>query len=260
MRSESASLCTHYSGLFTGCSLRSVSAIGPRRAGATAGSLPPILHRSPVLHAQPGDRIPAGKMVSCRQDRLARSAEADSGADAAPSPSTSEEAVPVASAAATRTTPAEKVLWPAPGRLGKAVMMNRLHRMPLAPRLAPRWRTGSAAPVWIAVLPGERAPACASARRYISLSDCLRAVPQSNNLSFEYRYLPASFAPRPRLERGTYCLGGTPETWPGVAGCGLTCRSAGVIIAGRGLAWPRACGRWLPVRLPTTSLATLMFE
>jgi hypothetical protein len=44
------------------------------------------------------------------------------------------------------------------------------------------------------------------------------------------------------------------------AGYGLTCRSAGVIMAGCGLAWSRACGRWLPVRLPAASLATLMFE
>jgi hypothetical protein len=92
------------------------------------------------------------------------------------------------------------------------------------------------------------------------LSDCLRAVPQSNNLSFEYRYPPASFAPRPRLERGTYCLGGIPERWLAVAGCGLTCRSAVARMAGCGLAWPRACGRWLPVWLPGIWLATLMFE
>ena len=31
-------------------------------------------------------------------------------------------------------------------------------------RLAPQWRTVSAAHIWIAVLPGERVPACASAR------------------------------------------------------------------------------------------------
>jgi hypothetical protein len=29
-------------------------------------------------------------------------------------------------------------------------------------------------------------------------------------------------------------------------------------MAGYGLAWPHGCGRWLPVRLPGISLATLM--
>jgi len=42
--------------------------------------------------------------------------------------------------------------------------------MPLAPRLAPRWRTASAAHIWIKVLPGERVPACSSARWCIRLS------------------------------------------------------------------------------------------
>jgi hypothetical protein len=41
-----------------------------------------------------------------------------------------------------------------------------------------------------------------------------------------------------------------------VAQCGLTCRPAAVIMAGRSLMWPCACGRWLPV----ISLARLMFE
>jgi hypothetical protein len=31
-------------------------------------------------------------------------------------------------------------------------------------------------------------------------------------------------------------------------------------MAERGLAWPGACGRWLPVRLSGISLATLMCE
>src|SRR6266571_6846560 len=67
-------------------------------------------------------------------------------------------------------------------------------------------------------------------------------------------------APRPRLERGTYCLGGTFEVWPYGAGRGLTCRSAIGETAGYSLAWPRACSRWLPVRLPGFSLATLTSE
>ena len=37
---------------------------------------------------------------------------------------------------------------------------------------------------------------------------------------------------------------------PEVARRGLACRSAAEIMAGRGLAWPCACGRWLPVWLP----------
>ena len=37
---------------------------------------------------------------------------------------------------------------------------------------------------------------------------------------------------------------------PGGVGYRLTCRSAEVITAGGGLAWPCICGRWLPVWLP----------
>jgi hypothetical protein len=44
-----------------------------------------------------------------------------------------------------------------------------------------------------------------------------------------------------------------------VARRGLAGLSAAMIIAGRGLAWPCACGRWLPVWLPAISLAVLMF-
>ncbi len=67
-------------------------------------------------------------------------------------------------------------------------------------------------------------------------------------------------APRPRLERGTYCLGGSPVTPPDVAGRGLTCRFVRVIMAGCGLEWPHASARWLPVWLPGISLAALMFD
>jgi hypothetical protein len=42
-------------------------------------------------------------------------------------------------------------------------------------------------------------------------------------------------APRPRLERGTYCLGSTFETSLSVARRGLTCRSAAATRAGCGL-------------------------
>ncbi len=45
--------------------------------------------------------------------------------------------------------------------------------------------------------------------------------------------------------------------WPGGARCGLTCRSAVAAIAGYGPVWLDGCGRWLPVRLPGISLATL---
>jgi len=41
---------------------------------------------------------------------------------------------------------------------------------------------------------------------------------------------------------------------------GLMCRSAVARMAGRGLAWPRACGCWLPVWLPEISLAELTPE
>ncbi len=47
---------------------------------------------------------------------------------------------------------------------------------------------------------------------------------------------------------------------PDVVRCGPARRSAAVIMAGRGLAWPRTRGRWLPVWLPGITLATLMFE
>ena len=43
----------------------------------------------------------------------------------------------------------------------------------------------------------------------------------------------------------------------GGAGYGLTSRIAAAAMAGYGLAWPRGCGHWLPVRLPRTSLAAL---
>ena len=82
------------------------------------------------------------------------------------------------------------------------------------------------------------------------MSDCLRAVSQSNNLSFKYQYLPASFCIPTATRTRTYYLGSTFETWPGSAGCHLTCRLAVVAMAGHGLAWPGSCDRWLPVWLP----------
>lgn len=44
---------------------------------------------------------------------------------------------------------------------------------------------------------------------------------------------------------------------PGGARYSLTSRLAVAAMAGYGLAWPRGCGRWLPVRLPGISLAAL---
>jgi hypothetical protein len=76
-----------------------------------------------------------------------------------PSPSTCEKTVLAASATASGI-PSVQVLRAATGGSGKAVTMHRLQRMPLAPR----WRTASAAHIWIKVLPGERVPACSSAR------------------------------------------------------------------------------------------------
>ena len=45
--------------------------------------------------------------------------------------------------------------------------------------------------------------------------------------------------------------------WLDSAGNGLTSRLAVAAMAGYGLAWPRGCDRWLPVRLPEISLAML---
>jgi hypothetical protein len=128
---------------------------------------------------------------------------------------------------------------------------------PLAPSLAPRWRTASAEHIWITIPPGERIPACASARRCIRLSDCLRAVHLHSDNNFGKSNIPGLPASRPRLERGTYCLGGTFEVWPGGARSGLTCQSATAGMAGCGLAWPSACSRWLPARLSGISLSEL---
>ena len=47
--------------------------------------------------------------------------------------------------------------------------------------------------------------------------------------------------------------------WPCGARCGLTCRLVVPAVAGCGLAYPYACGRWLPDWLPGISLAMLMF-
>jgi len=68
------------------------------------------------------------------------------------------------------------------------------------------------------------------------------------------------FAPRARLERATYCLGGITVTLPEVAGCGLTCHSAVAITARCGLPSLQGCGRWLPVWLPGILLAELIFQ
>jgi hypothetical protein len=146
------------------------------------------------------------------------------------------------------------------GRPQRRHAINRLQRMPLASRLAPRWRPASATHSWITVLPGERVLGCVSAwcvsDGVIACEQYLNRTVVVSNMKF-HQHL---FAPRPRLERGTYCLGGTFEAWPGGAGYRLTCCLAVVAMAGYGLARPRACGRWLPVWLPVILLATLMSE
>jgi hypothetical protein len=96
--------------------------------------------------------------------------------------------------------------------------------MPLAPRLAPKMAGHSAA------------------RLGITVTDWL-----------------CYLRPDPRLERGTYCLGGIPVTSLQGARYSLTGRSVAAIMAGCGLVWPDACGRWLPVWLPEISLTTLNF-
>ena len=45
--------------------------------------------------------------------------------------------------------------------------------------------------------------------------------------------------------------------WPCSAGCGPTYRLALVAMAGYGLVWLGGFSRWLPVKLPGISLATL---
>src|SRR6516162_2166386 len=54
-------------------------------------------------------------------------------------------------------------------------------------------------------------PADAPPKSRSHMSDCLRAVPHRADNNFEKNSLTALLAPRPRLKRGTYCLGGTFE-------------------------------------------------
>ena len=105
-----------------------------------------------------------------------------------------------------------------------------------------------------------RASGDASPEATSHVSDCPQEVHHHCDDNFEKNGSAGPLAPRPRLERGTYCLGVIPETRPDVARRGLACRFAAMIMAGRGLMWPCACGRWLPVWLPIISLARLIFE
>ena len=106
--------------IVTGCSLRSVSAIGPRRAGAAAGRLPlPILHRGPAARAARGP-VFSRELASCRRDRLARPA----GRTRVPAvrrlrPARPRRRYRRLALPTTRATPGEKVLWPTAGGLGK---------------------------------------------------------------------------------------------------------------------------------------------
>jgi hypothetical protein len=81
-------------------------------------------------------------------------------------------------------------------------------------------------------------------------SHCSQAVTPNAEVNFEIIYLPALLRPRARLERATYCLGGTFPASPDIALCRLTSALAAAKIAGRRLTSPGAGGRWLPVRLP----------
>src|SRR5439155_12589612 len=67
------------------------------------------------------------------------------------------------------------------------------------------------------------------------VSDCLRAVTHYSDKIFESNELTALSASRPRLERGTYCLGDTFDVWPDGARCGLTRVLAAAMITGRSL-------------------------
>jgi hypothetical protein len=79
--------------------------------------------------------------------------------------------------------------------------------MPLAPRLAPRWQ-GCLRDTCLNHSSAWSAHTGLTIRRpRFRWSDCLRAVPQSNDHNFELQIITALSAPRPRLERGTYCLG-----------------------------------------------------
>ena len=69
-------------------------------------------------------------------------------------------------------------------------------------------------------------PADAPPKSRSHMSDCLRAVPHRADNNFEKNHLTELLAPRPRLERGTYCLGGTPETSLHSAEYRLTCHFA----------------------------------
>jgi hypothetical protein len=88
----------------------------------------------------------------------------------------------------------------------------------------------------------------------------LQAVNPCDEVNFEKYSSTYTVAPRARLERATYCLGGDFPTSPDVAPCRLTSAPAAAKIAGRSLTSPYAGGRWLPVWLPEKSLATLTSE
>jgi hypothetical protein len=102
---------------------------------------------------------------------------------------------------------------------------------------------------------GRRRRRCDPPRR----SNCSQAVNPCAEVNFEKEPFICMFAPRARLERATYCSGGTFPTSPDIAWCRLTSAPAAAKIAGRSLTSPGDGGRWLPVWLPGISSATLTF-
>jgi hypothetical protein len=104
---------------------------------------------------------------------------------------------------------------------------------PLALRLAPPQYIQDRTPVrgWrdllcISPVAGRQRVAPRQSRMS-KTSDCRRAVGHHKCAYFDTNSENFHLAaPRPRLERGTYCLGGTFEVWPGGAGRGPTCHSA----------------------------------
>ncbi len=133
----------------------------------------------------------------------------------------------------------------------------------LAPRLAPRGQEREHTSNFVTDAEphpatsgymGRRGPRRDTLRR----SDCSQAVNLRDEVNFEKSTLTALSAPRAGLEPAAYCLGGTFPTSPDAARCGLTWDPAAARMAGRGLASPGVCGRWLPVWLPGISLARLI--
>ncbi len=125
----------------------------------------------------------------------------------------------------------------------------------LAPRLAPQGQEREHASYFVTGAEphpatsgsiGRRGPRRDTLRR----SDCSQAVNLRAEANFEKSTFTCIYAPRAGLEPAAYCLGGRSVRSLDMAGRGLVCHPPAMSVAGRGLAWPGAGGRWLPVWLP----------